>query len=90
MLGLQVEQDSAYGWSQTNLRASTAVAYRGVLRELELYIARVRLPPASPGGSHRPPDAIRTIACPCGHQLVRAGRSGFVADAMICTGCLRE
>jgi hypothetical protein len=89
-LGLQVQQDSAYGWTQTTLRASTADAYGGVLRELDPYITRIRPPVASPKDSRRQGDAIGTLACPCGHRLVRAGGSRFVPDATICTGCLSE
>ena len=32
-VGLQVQRDSRFGWTRTDLRASTAAAYSGVLRE---------------------------------------------------------
>ena len=79
-LGLQVQRDSAFGWTQTKLRASTAAAYSGVLGELELLVPRV----ASGQGGRR---GIRTLGCSCGQRLVRVGRSGFLADATICSGC---
>ena len=88
-LGLHVQRDSAFGWTQTHLGGSTAAAYSGVLRELELYVP-IRQPLAAAGSNQRPRQAIRTIAWPCGHRLVRDGRSAFAADATICTGCLTE
>ena len=87
-LGLQVERDSAFGWTQTQLRASTAAAYSGVLGELERHAPRPWAPSA--GGSQRARGGTRTLACPCGLRLVRAGRIGFHADATICTGCLTD
>jgi hypothetical protein len=82
-LGLQVLRDSAFGWTQTKLRASTAGAYCGVLEELEVLLPR----PANGRSGRR---EIRTLGCSCGHRLVRVGRSGFLADARICTGCLTD
>ena len=84
-LGLQVQRDSAFGWTQTDLRPSTGAAYGGVLRELELHVPRPRHPNGTASGSRR--NGIRLLSCSCGHRLVRAGRSGFFAEAMICTGC---
>ena len=86
-LGLQVQRDSAFGWTQTDLRASTAAAYSGVLKELELHVPRARSPSAA-GGNERARGGVRTLACPCGHRLIRDGQSRFLADATICTGCL--
>jgi hypothetical protein len=83
-LGLQVGRDSAFGWTQTDLRASTAAGYSGVLGELEHHVPWA----PSAGGSQRARGGIRTLACSCGLRLVRAGRIGFHADATICTGCL--
>ena len=80
-LGLEVQRDSAFGWTQTTLRASTAGAYSGVLGELELLVPRV----ASGRGGRR---GISALGCSCGHRLVRVGRSGFLAEATICSGCL--
>jgi hypothetical protein len=87
-LGLQVAQDSAFGSTQTALRASTAVEYSGVLRALELYLPQTRQRSVTAENNQRPSHGIRTLACPCGRPLVRAGRSAFVADATICSGCL--
>jgi hypothetical protein len=80
-LGLQVQRDSAFGWTETTLRASTADAYSRALRELELLLPEV----ARRRNGRR---GIRTLACPCGQRLVRDGRSGFHAEATICSGCL--
>ena len=86
-LGLQVQRDSTFGWTQTNLRASTVVAYSGVFGELEQHVPRAA---AAASASQRPRYGIRTLACQCGHRLVRDGRSGFLAEAMICSGCLTD
>jgi hypothetical protein len=45
-LGLQVQRDSTFGWTQTNLRASTVVAYSGVFGELEQHVPRAAAQPA--------------------------------------------
>ena len=89
-LGLHVAQDPAFGFTQTDLRASTAVEYSGVLRELALHLPQTRHRPVAAGSNQRPRDGIRTLACPCGRRLVRDGRSAFVADATICSGCLTD
>jgi hypothetical protein len=88
-LGLQVQRDAAFGWTQTDLRASTAAAYSGVLGELEHHVPRAFARSAA-GGNQRARGGIRTLACSCGLRLVRAGRTGFHADATICTGCLTD
>ena len=87
-LGLQVQRDSAFGWTQTELRASTAAAYSGVLKELALYVPRARSPSAAADGNGRARGGVRTLSCPCGHRLIRNGQSRFLADATICSGCL--
>jgi hypothetical protein len=84
-LGLQVERDSAFGWSQTHLRASTVAAYSGVLGELEHHVPRAA---ASGNGSQRGRNGITTLACQCGARLVRDGGGRFLAKATICSGCL--
>jgi hypothetical protein len=86
-LGLQVERESAFGWTQTDLRASTAAAYSVVLGELEHHVPRAG---AAANGSQRRHDGITTLACHCGHRLVRDGRSGFLAEASTCSGCLTD
>ena len=88
-LGLQVQRDSAFGWTQTDLRASTAAAYSGVLRDLELYLPSRPLTSAA-GGNESARGGVRNLACPCGHRLTRNGQSRFLADATICSGCLTE
>ena len=85
-VGLQVQRDSRFGWTRTDLRASTAAAYSGVLRDLELCVPRVCSPSAI-GGKQRPRAGIRTLTCQCGHRLVRDGGSGFLVEATICSGC---
>ena len=84
-LGLQVQRDSAFGWTQTDLRAS----HRWRIQRG----ARRTGAPRPPSGPPQPAAAtprygIRTLACQCGHRLVRDGRSGFLAEATICSGCL--
>ena len=86
-LGLQVQRDSAFGWTQTTLRASTAATYSGVLRELELLVPREHHVVSSSRGGRR---GIRALACPCGQRLVRVGRSGFLVEGRICSGCLTD
>jgi hypothetical protein len=88
-LGLRVAQDSVFGWTRTDLRTSTAVAYSDVLRQLGLFVPQARQRSATAGSNQRPRDRIRTLACPCGRQLIRDG-SAFVADATICSGCLTD
>ena len=88
-LGLQVQRDAVFGWTQTDLRASTAAAYSGVLQELEHHVPRARARSAA-GVNQRARGGIRILACSCGLRLLRAGRRGFHADATICTGCLTD
>jgi hypothetical protein len=86
-VGLQVQRDSASGWTRTSLRTSTIAAYSGVLRELELCVPRPRSPSAT-GRKECQRAGIRTLTCQCGHLLVRGHGSGFLAEATICSGCL--
>jgi hypothetical protein len=85
-VGLQVQRDSAFGWTRTSLRTSTVAAYSEVLSELELCVPRACSPSAT-GGKQRPRAGIRTLTCQCGHRLVRDPDSGFLAEATICSGC---
>ena len=88
--GEREQQDSAFGWTPIDLRASTAVECNGVLTELEHYVPRTRQPSATAALNERPRHGIRTIAMPCGQRLARDGRSAFVADATISSGCFTE
>ena len=86
-LGLQVRRDSAFGWTRTDLPASTAAAYSGVLGELEHHVPRAA---AAASGSQPRRYGITTLECQCGHRLVRDGRSSFLLVARICSGCLTD
>ena len=61
-------QDSVFGWTQTDLRASAPVEYSGVLTELAGPDSRSAPPSpetlqrsAAPGGNQRPRHGIRTL-----------------------------
>jgi SprT-like family len=88
-VGLQVQRDSAFGWTRTSLLTSTAAAYSGVLSELELCVPRARSRSAT-GGQQRPRAGVRTLTCQCGDRLVRDRGSGLLAEATICSGCLTD
>jgi hypothetical protein len=89
-LGLQVERDPVFGWTRTDLRTSTAVVYSDVLRQLGLFVPQTRQRSVAAGSNRQPHRGIRTLACPCGHRLVRDGRGAFVPAATICSGCLAD